>query len=47
MALLEGTGVVSTRLVTRQQGSLYTRAHLVRKEVDPDDFIEVCFSFSI
>ncbi|VDK72984.1 unnamed protein product [Litomosoides sigmodontis] len=41
IALLEGTGVVSTCLVTRQQGNLYTRAHLVRKEVDPDDFIEV------
>ncbi|OZC09165.1 GTP-binding protein AGP-1 family protein [Onchocerca flexuosa] len=41
IALLEGTGIISTRLVTKQQGSLYTRAHLVRKEVDPDDFIEV------
>ncbi|MCP9266427.1 GTP-binding protein 1 [Dirofilaria immitis] len=41
IALLEGIGLVSTRLVTKQQGNLYTRAHLVRKEVDPDDFIEV------
>ncbi|EJW83702.1 GTP-binding protein AGP-1, partial [Wuchereria bancrofti] len=41
IALLEGAGVVSTCLVTRKQSGLYTRAHLVRKKVDPDDFIEV------
>lgn len=45
IALLEGTGVVSTRLVTKQHGDLYTLALLVRKEVEPDDFIEVYFSF--
>ncbi|VIO86385.1 Uncharacterized protein BM_BM6423 [Brugia malayi] len=41
IALLEEIGVVSTCLVTRKQSGLYTRAHLVRKKIDPDDFIEV------
>uniref|UniRef100_A0A915PSP8 Tr-type G domain-containing protein n=1 Tax=Setaria digitata TaxID=48799 RepID=A0A915PSP8_9BILA len=41
LALLNGAGVVSTHLVTKKQGDLYTCAHLVRKEIDPDDFIEV------
>lgn len=39
--LLEGTGAVSTRLVIKRQDGLYTSTHLVRRKVDPDDFIEV------
>uniref|UniRef100_A0A915CKL8 Uncharacterized protein n=1 Tax=Parascaris univalens TaxID=6257 RepID=A0A915CKL8_PARUN len=40
--LMKQSNISSSHLVTKRCGDLYTSFHLIRDNVDADDFIEVC-----